>query len=253
MRGAVLGVVSVSLVLAGCGLFRQRPLTAEAPRSPAREAQGPAAPSRPTAPEPPKLAEQLARVAGELSELQNAVAKLMASSREQEDRLVYLQRRVAELEAQNRSGVPAVPRGFAPQAPTAAPAPPQLGSATTTPAADLYRVGVEKLQAKELDAAALTFYDLIGTYPDHPLRESAQFFVAEILYQQKDYHGALTELEALIRAVPTGEKVPDALLKIGLCQQSLGDGALAKRTWQRLVRDYPSSVAARQARVLLRG
>ena len=84
MRVAVLGVVSVSLVLAGCGLFRQRPLTAEAPRSPAREAQGPAAPSRPTAPEPPKLAEQLARVAGELSELQNAVAKLMASSREQE-------------------------------------------------------------------------------------------------------------------------------------------------------------------------
>ena len=238
MRGAVLGVVSVSLVLAGCGLFRQRPLTAEAPRPPAREAQGPAAPSRPTAPEPPKLAEQLARVAGELSELQNAVAKLMASSREQEDRLVYLQRRVAELEAQNRSGVPAVP---------------QLGSATTTPAADLYRVGVEKLQSKELDAAALTFYDLIGTYPDHPLRESAQFFVAEILYQQKDYHGALTELEALIRAVPTGEKVPDGLLKIGLCQQSLGDGALAKRTWQRLVRDYPSSVAARQARVLLRG
>jgi tol-pal system protein YbgF len=160
---------------------------------------------------------------------------------------------VGELEAQNRSRVPAVPRGFAPQAPTAAPTPPALGSATTTSAADLYRVGVEKLQAKELDAAVLIFYDLVGTYPDHPLRENAQFFVADILYQQKDYRGALTELEALIRAVPRGEKVPDALLKIGLCQQSLGDAALARRTWLRLVRDYPSSVAARQARVLLKG
>ena len=53
--------------------------------------------------------------------------------------------------------------------------------------------------------------------------------------------------------MPNGAKVPDALLKIGLCQRGLGDGALAKQTWERLVRDYPGSVAARQARVLLRG
>jgi TolA-binding protein len=248
----MLGVVSVGLVLAGCGLFRQRPLPAEAPRSPARETQSPAAPTGPAAPEPPKLAEQQSRVAGELSELQNAVAKLMVSSRQQEDRLAYLQRRVAELEAQSRNRAPAVPGGFAPPAPMVAPTPPQLGSATTTSAEDLYRVGAEKLEAKELDAAVLIFSDLIGTYAEHPLRESAQVLVADILYAQKDYRGALTELEALIRAVPRGEKVPEALLKIGLCQRSLGDGALARRTWQRLVRDYPSSVAARQARILLR-
>jgi len=249
----MLGVVAVGLVLAGCGLFRQRPLSAEAPRSPAGATQGAAAPTGIAAPEPSKLAGQLTRLAGELSELQNAIAKLMASSRQQEDQLAYLQRRVAELEAQNKSRAPAVPGGFAPPAPMVAPTAPQLGSATTTPAEDLYRVGVEKLQAKELDAAVLIFYDVIGTYADHPLRESAQLLVADILYQQKDYRGALTELDALIRAVPRGEKVPDALLKVGLCQRSLGDGALARRTWQRLVREYPSSVAARQARVLLRG
>ena len=113
-------------------------------------------------------------------------------------------------------------------------------------------MGVEKFEAKELDAALLILYDLVTTYPDHPLRESAQFLVADALYQQKDYREALAELEALVGAVPTGAKVPDALLKIGLCQRSLGDSALARRTWQRLVREYPESVAARQARVLLR-
>src|SRR5438034_6806898 len=66
-----------------------------------------------------------------------------------------------------------------------------------------------------------------------PSPRSTLFPYTTLFRSQKDYHGALTELEALIRAVPTGEKVPDALLKIGLCQQSLGDGALAKRTWQR--------------------
>jgi len=286
VRLAVLGLVVVSLVLAGCGVFRHRPITAEASRSPAGEAgrsaapaapaapagppapTGPAAPTAPATPEPPKLAEQLTRVASELSELQNAVAKLLVASRQQEDQLLFLQRRVGELEAQNKSRAPSVPSGFAPpapmpaptlpsgfipQAPMPVPAVPQLRSATTTPAEDLYRMGVEKLRAKELDAAVLVLYDLIGAYPDHPLRESAQFLVADTLFQLKDYRGALADFEALIGAAPNGTKVPDALLKIGLCQRGLGDAALAKQTWERLVRDYPGSVAARQARVLLRG
>jgi len=268
VRLVVLGLVVVSLVLAGCGVFRHRPMTAEASRSPAGEAGRSAAPIAPATPEPPKLAEQLTRVASELSELQNAVAKLLVASRQQEDQLLFLQRRVGELEAQNKSRAPSVPSGFAPpapmpaptlpsgfipQAPMPVPAVPQLRSGTTTPAEDLYRMGVEKVRAKELDAAVLVLYDLIGAYPDHPLRESAQFLVADILFQQKDYRGALADFEALIGAVPNGAKVPDALLKIGLCQRGLGDGALAKQTWERLVRDYPGSVAARQARVLLRG
>ena len=248
MRAVILGLVAVSLVLAGCGgWFRPRSVAVDATRPPAGEA------ARPPASEPPKVAEQLTRVASELAELQNVVAKLMASSRQFEDQLTYLQRRVGEVESQNRSRAPSPPSGFAPPAPMPAPAAPPLRSATTTPAEDLYRMGVEKLQAKELDAALLILYDLVTTYPDHPLREGAQFLVADALYQQKDYRGALAELEALVGAVPTGAKVPDALLKIGLCQRSLGDSALAKRTWQRLVRDYPESVAARQARVLLRG
>jgi TolA-binding protein len=84
------------------------------------------------------------------------------------------------------------------------------------------------------------------------LRESAQFLVADIYYTQRDWRGALAEFEALVAAVPRGEKVPDALLKIGLCQRDLGDGTRAKRTWERLVRDHPQSAAARQARALLR-
>jgi len=113
--------------------------------------------------------------------------------------------------------------------------------------------GVEKLGAKQFDAAVLALYDPIGMPPGHPRGESAQFFVADILYQQKDSRRALAEFQALVGAVRGGAKVPDALLKIGLCQRGLGDGASAKQTWERLVRDYPGSGATRQARVLSRG
>ena len=247
-------VVVLALGLAGCAGVAKEP--AESPRSAAS-----GAPAQPPGPaDATRLNEQVARIAGELSELQNAVAKLIATSRQQDDQLTYLRRRVEELESPNRGRAPAAPSGFAPSAPGAplpgAPAPPGgpplLGSSTTTPAADLYRRGVEQLKAGATDAAVLTFYDLVATYPESPLRESAQYLVADVYFKQKDWRGALGEFEALIAAVPRGEKVPEALLKMGLCQKELGDSARAKRTWERVVREHPSSAAARQARALLR-
>jgi len=251
----LVGVAAVVLAVAGCAEVGKQPAAAESPRSaPPAAASQPAA----TANDSRSANDQVARIASELAELQNAVAKLIATSRQQDDQLNYLRRRMDELESPNRGRLPAAPSGFAPSAPPApaapgAPAPPPLlSSATTTPAAELYRTGVEQLRAKSNDAAILTFYDLIATYPESPLRESAQFLVADIYYQQKDWRGALAEFEALVAAVPRGEKVPDALLKIGLCQRDLGDGARAKRTWERVARDHPQSAAARQARALLR-
>jgi tol-pal system protein YbgF len=249
----------VAFALAGCGGVAKQPAALDGGR-PAAPQAGPAAAdqSSKTAADQARLPEQVSRIAGELSELQNAVAKLIASSRQQEDHLSFLRRRVEELESMNRGRLPAAPSGFAPSAPSGvaplapSPGPTPLASATTTPAAELYRAGTENLQAKNFDAAVLSFYDLIVTYPNHPLREGAQFLVADIFYTQKDFRSALAEFEALIAAVPRGERVPDALLKIGQCQKSLGDGARAKRTWERVVKDHPASVAARQARVLLR-
>lgn len=258
----VLVVPLAALILVGCAnMFGQRSVTTEqrpaveAERPPA-QAERPAAPGQPgtprstaqAQPDAPKVAEQLTRIAGELSELQNAVAKLMLSSRQMEDQLTHLQRRLRELETQSRTPAPVVPGGFAPPAPAPAP----LASPSAAPAEDLYRAGLEKLRAKDVDAALLVFYDLIASYPDHPLRERAQYLVADTLYGRKDYQGALTEFEALLAAVPAGPQTSDALLKIGLCQQALGDRVEARRTWERVVREFPESVAARQARVLLR-
>jgi len=243
----------MALSLAGCADVAKSSSTVESarPATPATTANPSPGPGDPTRP-----SEQVARIASELTELQNAVAKLIATSRAQDDQLTYLRRRVEELESPNRGRLPAAPSGFAPAAPTAPPAPgsppPLLGSATTTPAADLYRTGVEQLQSKATDAAILTFYDLIATYPESPLRESAQYLVADVFYKQKDWRGALAEFEALVAAVPRGERVPDALLKIGLSHRDLGDTARAKRTWERVVREHPASAAARQARALLR-
>ena len=234
------------------------------------------------APEPPRQADALARIASELSELQNAVAKLMLNARNHDDQLVYLQRRLAELETQARNRAAAPVPGFAPPSPSLAPAPlppPPIAPSTALPSAmspsaavrpepipgppasapvpssaaeELFKIGLAKFEAGDLDGAVVTLYEVVASFPSEPVREQAQFLIGDIFYTQKDYRGAAAELEGLIKAAPKSVRVPDALLKLGMAQRSLGDETQARRAWQRLVKEHPNSAAAAQARALLR-
>ena len=289
-----LGVLGLGLavMLAACAgptrarVDRPEPTPAAAPPS------TPAAKPQP-APDPPRQADQLARIASELVELQNAIAKLMMNARQHDDQLLYLQRRLGDLENQMRgrgqaaptlppsaampaplppppfAGPPLVtppattPRvaavpsttpapSAAPRTPAPPPRTPPPSAGAVSPADDLYREGLAKYQAGDLDGAVVTLYEVVANFPTDPARELAQFLIGEIFFAQKDYRGAVAELEGLIAAAPGGSKVPDALLKIGMAHRSLGDEARARRTWERLVKDYPTSAPARQARTLLK-
>ena len=257
MTQAMLRVlICLTFVLSGCANgIRAISNVTKAPNSPEIEAPPPPAPvvieqEKPV--DQTKLADQVARIAEELTMLQNAVAKLIASSRQQDDQLNYFRRRLGELEPMSRTSRArgdSARDGFASSSSPVAPAP--VRPVTTTRAEDLYQAGMEHFQAKELDAALLLFSDLVTTHPDHPLRESAQFLVADILYAQDDCRGALTELEALLAMAPHGSNAPDALLKIGLCQRRLGAEDHARQAWERLVKEHPKSASARQAAALL--
>jgi TolA-binding protein len=251
-------VAAVALALWGCaGKARvSQDVPPPAPVSEGRldrtgsELREPARTESSSAADQHQLGEQVSRIAGELNDLQNAVAKVIASSRRQEGQLQALERRVAELATRSRDGVGSVPEGFAPSSTPTAPAP---GSSTSTaPADDLYRTGMARFRAGELDAAVLVFYELILNHPTHPLRATAQFQVADIFYSQKDLRGALLEFEGLAAAVPNGARTPDALVKIGLCHRGLGDEKQARAAWERVTQEYPNSAAARQAQTLLR-
>jgi TolA-binding protein len=60
------------------------------------------------------------------------------------------------------------------------------------------------------------------------------------------------EFEKILSQFPSNPKIPDALLKSGLCLEQLQDGRRAQLAWQRLVRDYPTSEAAVRARSLIK-
>ena len=52
---------------------------------------------------------------------------------------------------------------------------------------------------------------------------------------------------------PAGNKVPDALLKVGACLAALGDGESAATVYRELVARFPDSTAGETARQRLGG
>lgn len=201
-----------------------------------------------------QVTRRLDAVASRSDDLENALARLGARIEALERRVEHLGALLAHARASSSPSAAGGP-GLPPlsSAPTPGSAVPGGVAQLTTTVEELYQVGAAKFRAKELDAAVLIFYDLITSYPGHPLREDAQFLVGDIFFSQKDLRGALREFEDLLAQVSNGSKTAETLLKIGLCQRGLGDEASARRTWQRLTKEHPQSVAARQARVLLRG
>ncbi len=98
----------------------------------------------------------------------------------------------------------------------------------------------------------LEFLDFIGKYPKHPLAANAQYWIGEAYYSQRDYRQALVEFQKVLEYPSANGKVPDALLKMGLCYTSLREPGRASEVWTRIVGEYPSSEAAGQARSYLR-
>jgi TolA-binding protein len=243
----------ILLIAAGCAGTGRAPGTPspmpqpEPPRPSSTPA--PPAPSPPSRPADHQLTEQLTRIAGELGDVQNAMARVIASTQQHEGQLQAMERRVHELES--RAGRSQAPRGFAPPAPLAPPSPPVRPPTPSPPANDLYGAALEKYRAGDVDAAILTLQELIANHPADPLRDRAQFRLAEIFYVQKDLRAALQEYQELAAAVPPSPRAADALLKLGLCYRGLGDELSARRAWERLARAFPDSPAARQARSLL--
>lgn len=241
------------LLVSGCATPRAR----ESPRVPAVRADDAPAEARQ---ELEQVTQRLDAAVSRSDDLENALARLGARIEALERQVEHLAALFAHARASRSPSaagggvLPAPPGASAPGPGAGLPSGVALAPGGAPPTAEeLYQAGMAKFQAGELDAAVLTFYDLVTSYPRHPLRESGQFMVGDIFFAQKDVQGALREFEELLAQVPNGTKTAETLLKIGLCQRGLGDEASARRIWQRLVKEHPQSVPARQARVLLGG
>jgi tol-pal system protein YbgF len=111
-------------------------------------------------------------------------------------------------------------------------------------AVGLYRKAYEALRAGRHEEAAQGFRDFLRAYPASDLADNSQYWLGECYYDRKDFAQAVREFRRVIERYPNGNKVPDALLKVGFSYLSLGSAEAGRQTLTQLQRSYPRHEAA---------
>jgi tol-pal system protein YbgF len=129
--------------------------------------------------------------------------------------------------------------------------PPIRANALSPPALDAeakraYDAALGLVNAHQYDQALEAFAAFLVRWPDHPNADNAMYWRGESYYAKGEYARAAEEFEGATLRFPLGNKVPDCLLKLGLCQQKLGNLPKAKAYFDRLMHDFPRSEAARR-------
>ena len=111
-----------------------------------------------------------------------------------------------------------------------------------------YDAALDQFKGGTYGAAIASFASFVKSYPKSPLAPSAQYWIGNAQFAQKEYRAAIVSQRQLIAAFPESQKVPDALLNIATSQFEMGDGAASRRTLEELIAKHPQSEAAAKAR-----
>lgn len=117
-------------------------------------------------------------------------------------------------------------------------------SALDPAAKPAYDAALALVNARKYDSALDALAAFLVKWPDHPYADNAMYWRGECYLARGDHAHAAEQFEGVLTRFPAGNKAPDALLKLGMTAQRMGDPARAKELFARLVRDYPQSPAA---------
>jgi tol-pal system protein YbgF len=144
----------------------------------------------------------------------------------------------AQAAAIGENGQPGAP---AAAAPPAAP-PPDV----------LYNNALRDYTGGKYDLSEQEFNDYLKYYPNTELAGNAQFYLADIMYKQGDYKGAIAAYNVVLERYPDGNKSPAAQLKKAYAFLELGQRTEGVRELNSLVTRYPRSLEAQQAKERLK-
>lgn len=127
---------------------------------------------------------------------------------------------------------------------------PQPAQIHATPATvdDIYKDAMAALKEGRLKDAEDGFGRVLQESPEDRLADNAAYWLGEVYYSRKEYDRAVTVFKKLVKDYPVGDKVPDAVLKMGMAYDELGSADNAREAYNRVIDNYPYSDAARLAR-----
>ena len=114
-----------------------------------------------------------------------------------------------------------------------------------------YDDALKAFQTGNLKKADEGFSAFVNRYPKSPYVPLALFWSGNSKYANKDYTGAITQLQGLIKRYPNHSRIPSAMLTLGNAQLESGNKAAAKKTFSDIISKYPDSESAKDAQQLI--
>ena len=114
-----------------------------------------------------------------------------------------------------------------------------------------YDDALKAFQAGNLKKADEAFSAFTNKYPKSPYLPLALYWSGNSKYANKEYAGAISQLQSLIKRYPNHSRIPAAMVTLGSSQLESGNKAAAKKTFNEIIAKYPNTDAAKDAQQLI--
>jgi tol-pal system protein YbgF len=165
-----------------------------------------------------------------IEEIENRLSLLVEAFKDMQAQVTALQNAPAVRPASK----PAV-TGPATFSPTTA-----AGAITSNTEYDSYQNALRVFNARNYDKALQLFSDIIKQYPSGTYTDNCWYWSGECCYAQNDFAKAVAQFNKVFD-FKNSSKADDAQLKIGMCYMKMGQSALAKTEFKKLIDRYPAS------------
>jgi len=116
-----------------------------------------------------------------------------------------------------------------------------------------YDDALKTFQTGSLKKADEGFSAFASKYPKSPYLPLALYWSGNSKYANKDYVGAIKQLQSLMKNYPDHPRIPAAMVTLGNAQLESGNKAAAKKTFSEIMTKYPDTEAAKEAQQLITG
>ena len=188
------------------------------------------------------LASQIDQLRGEIAKMRGQLELLAnqgeSADKRQKDLYLDIDARLRKLEQAREEQAKAAEKA------AAAPGPGEPAPAE----AKAYEAALNQFKLGNYPLAISAFSGFLVTYPSSPLAPSAQYWIGNAHYAQRDYKNTIAAQQKVLANWPEAPKAADAMLNMASAQAESGDARGARRTLEALVVKYPESPAAASAK-----
>jgi tol-pal system protein YbgF len=185
---------------------------------------------------------------GTVTPAQAQVSDLAQQVQNLEARVQQLENQVANLQGRREAPVAVKKRPLPPPATAVYPQPTVSSAAVEK----YYTEGMRLYHDKKYGPARKSFYDYLKKQPRGLKAPEARYYLADSFYQEGKYRQAAVEFNKLRLQFPQSILAPAGLLRQALCYKNQHQNYTYRGTLKKLVKLYPNSPEAKEARKMLR-